>query len=360
MQRMWCKMEIRRILNRVKNKLKMVMDDNDGKKVIIFCIFIFFIYFVFLLVNIIPPKYWGKYRYYFYFDGTISKTTYRITPFHIKIFYEADKNGTKESMNENVPYNKRGKDLIISSGNTKYYLILNDDRLFVETNKNISTSEKYKSYYWKMKTNKSDIYEMTNNAEITVDMLEFIANQWARNTIFEMTGTTSNNTEIYISPSDETNDETDLNVYEVSYNVANGTLYLQYNKDNKNLKHISFLGSIFVTSYDGRDDDSMNSDDIYNCNALMLSSMYLLGIKDESELNKNISNINTEEDHAYRNSLLWDYASLLKNMTVDNEFDDKYNYSFKSEKYDISFDKWISSNDNLTLGTISWNIYINE
>lgn len=319
---------------------------------------------ILFFTNKIPSKYYGTYVRYYYFDGIESKTTYKISALSVKSTHEYIKDGKKETETESYKYSKKGNDLIIKDkeGKSENYLIIDDDCLYVDSSKDISTSKKYGLFYWNIKSDKADIYEIENKAEGIEDSIEKTMNTWSRKLIYDTADKELKDTSFYIYDSDEKADDTDLNTYEVIYEAAGGKLSLYYNRKTKELSRIYFSGSVLSTSYRGTGSDSMSVEDIYDARAMLLSFMYVLGNKENIELN--IDTENSKEysksltDLNYRTKVAGEFDSLFSNKKVDDKYDDKYTYSLSNDKYSIDFDSWISSSTYSVSGIISFNISI--
>lgn len=340
-----------------------------NKKVLIISISVFvciclLVGLILFFINKIPSKYYGIYVRYYYFDGIESKTTYKISALSVKSTNEYIKGGKKETDIKSYKYSKKGNDLIIKDKDGKYenYLIIDDNCLYVDSSKDISTSKKYGLFYWNVKSDKADIYEIESKSKGIEDSIEKTMNTWSRKLIYDTADQELNDTNFYILDSDEKADDTDLNTYEVIYEAAGGKLSLYYNRKTKELKKIYFSGSILSTSYIGTDPDSMSAEDIYDLRAMLLSFMYILGNKDNIELN--IDTENSKEfskslaDLNYRSTVINEFDSLFSNKKADETLNDKYTYTLSNDKYSIDFDNWVSSSTYSVSGIISFSITI--
>lgn len=323
-----------------------------------------FVGFIFFFQNTIPFKYYGTYVRYYYLDGNELKATYNISALSVKAVLEREENGKKVIDRENYKYYKKGNDLIIEIGEYEYYLIVDDDCLYVASSKDISTAKKYGNFYWNTKSVKADIYEIKNKAEGVDSMIEKTMNAWVRDLIYDGVDKDLNDTNLYIINSDEKIDDTNLNIYEVVYDAVGGELHLYYNRKNRTLKRIYFFGSIFLNPYEVTDLDSMKIEDIYDVRAMLLSLMYIFGNKENIELNMDADNSKEYSkvlnDLDYRIAVLEEYGKLFENKKVDEEYDDRYTYLLDNEKYDIEFMSWISYSKYSATGLITFNINIKQ
>lgn len=340
-----------------------------NKKLIIFTIITIFttcllVGLIIFFVNKIPSKYYGTYVRYYYFNGNESKITYKISPLSVKSISERTVDGKNKINTESYRYTKKENDLIIKNknGKLKNYLIIDNDCLYIESSKDISTSKKYGLFYWNIKSDKADIYEIENKSESIEDLIEKTMNTWSRKLIYDTANRELNDYEFYILNSDEKTDDTDLNTYEVVYNAAGGKLSLYYDRKTKNLERIYFSGSILASSITGTDTDSMSVEDIYDAKAMLMSCMYILGNKKNIELNIDTENSKDYSkaltDLNYRSKVAGEFDDLLSNKTVDEKYNDRYTYSLSNSKYSIEFTNWISSNTYSVTGVVSFNISI--
>lgn len=319
---------------------------------------------ILFFINKIPSQYYGTYTRYYYLYGSESKITYKISALSVESIYEYTKDGKKVTDTRSYEYSKKGNDLIIKDkeNNTENYLIIDDDCLYVTSSKDISTSKEYGLYYWNVNSDKADIYEIENTSEVTKELLKETMNTWARKLIYDTANKELKNTSFYIHNSDEKTDTTNLNTFEVIYETTGGKLSLYYNRKTKKLERIYFSGSILSSSYKGTDFNSMTPEDIYDARAMLMSFMYILGNKENIELN--IDTENSKEyskslaDLNYRTKVAGEFDNLFSNKKVDENYDNKYTYSLYNDKYDIDFDSWISSSTYSITGFVSFNIKI--
>lgn len=364
------KKEIKLIVNE-KDKIKVEEISNQkikNRKVIFISIvlviaILFITGTILFFINIIPPKYYGTFVQYYYYGGKKYKSTYKISPLLIKSEYEYNSKGKKKTEKETYDYYKKGKDLIIKEkkGLSKKYVIVENDRLYIDSSKDISSLKKYELFYWNEKSDKADLYEIKNKADGFVSFLETTINLWARESIYKTNNIEVGKTPFYIYDSDEKNDETDLNTYEVKLKASGGDFSLYYDRKTKKLEQIYFWGSILSTKYDGVDSDSMNPDDLYDCRAMLFASMYILGNTDNIELNQDtdgdIKNYaKAISDLNYRTKIVEEYDNLFKNKIKDESLEGADTYLLSNDKYDIKYTNRIEISDFLVAGTISWNI----
>lgn len=309
----------------------------------------------------IPSKYRGTYVRYYYFDGIETKVTYKISSKSIKATTEYEKEGKKEERVEDYEYYTKDDDLIIKDGSYEKYLIIDDDCLYIETSKDISTSKQYGSFFWNVNSNKADIYEIKNKAESVEDLIETTMNTWARKFYYKAQDKELKDTRFYILSSDEKTDETNLNTYEVKYKVANGDLSFYYNRKSKTLERIYFSGSINTSSITGKSFDSMSVEDTYDAKAMLLSLMYIYGNENNVELNINIETskdydkVMKEFDH--RDVATKDYDALFSNKR-NSTIADEDRYSLDNDKYSVEYTSMISSSTYSVIGMITFNMRI--
>ena len=319
---------------------------------------------IFFLINKVPSKYYGTYVKYYYIDGKEEKVTYNITPLSIKVIYEHDIDGKKVYEKLPFKYYKKGNDLIIKDkkGVFKSYLILDDDRLFVEPSKDISIAKKYGNYYWNIKSSKADIYEMKNKSKGIVELVENTMNTWARKMTYESFNKKLNDSNFYLYESDEKTDETYLYTYEVIYEAAGGKLSLYYDRKSKKFERAYYSGSFSSSLYGGADSDSMSVEDIYDSKAMLMSLMYVLGNKDNIELNTYDENSKDYDksilDLGYRKQVLSEYLDLISNKKVNEKNENDYTLSLDNDKYKIEFNNLYFSSEYYLSGIISFNISV--
>lgn len=176
--------------------------------VISIAIIILLIGIILFFINKIPSKYYGTYTRYFYFDGNEFKTTYKISPLKIKSILESTIDAESKIEEKDIEYSKKGKDLIIKENEYESYLIIDDDCLYVETNKDISTSKEYGLFYWNVKSDEADLYKIENKSEGMEDLIEKTMNTWARELIYDTINQKMENSDFYIIKSDKESDKT--------------------------------------------------------------------------------------------------------------------------------------------------------
>lgn len=136
------------------------------------------------------------------------------------------------------------------------------------------------------------------------------------------------------------------------------TLY--YSRKTGKLKRIYYSGSILESIYSNSNSDTMDLEDVYDSKAMLLSFMYILGNKDNIQLNQDVEDVNNyskiEKDLSYRTNVTKEYDELFNNGKVDEKFNDRYTYSLNNDKYDIQYTTWISSSSYSTSGIISFSI----
>ncbi len=318
---------------------------------------------IIFLINMIPMKYYGTYVRYDYNNGVDGKITYKISPLSVKATYESIENGKKKTKKENFKYYKKGNDLIIEDKSKKIrnYLIIDGDFLYVYFKKDISTSKKYKLYYWNVKSSKADFYEIENKSKKIETLIEESMDTWTRKSIYDTFEKELSDNKFYIFPSSEKTDETDLYYYEVVYDAAGGKLNLYYDRETKVLKRVYFSGSYSASTYTGVDSDSMSVEDIYDARAMLFSLMYILGNKDNIELNIDDNSKNIDKykvDLKYRQQVLEDYLELIKNRQDNEDNINGYKLSLENDKYSVEFNHKDFSTDYTSSGIVSFNISV--
>ena len=315
---------------------------------------------IIFFVNKIPSKYYGTYIDYYYLNGEESSTSYKISPLSIKLTNEYIEDGKKKVEEKNIDYYKKGKDLIINQNGVEEYVILDDDCLYIESSKDISFSKEYGFFYWNKESDKADLYEIEDKSEGIEKLIETTVNSWTREIIYDTSNQEMEDSNFYIFESDEETDKTDLNTYEIKFDAAGGELSLYYNRKSKELERIYFSGSVLATSYGGVDTDSMSVNDLYDCRAILLASMYILGNKDDIELNQDTENQNNYSkaiiDLTYRTEVAEEFDELFKNETTDEVYEDKITYSLSNDKYNVRYENWVTSYTYSVSGIISWSI----
>ena len=345
------------ITENLKNKINL----GKGKNIKILFLSIVFVLFligitIFFIVKI-PFKYCGTYISYSYYNGTKTKHIYKISPLSIKYIIEYNDNGDFEIEKEKLKYYKKGRDIIVKSSYSENYMIIEDECLYLETSKDISIAKKYKDYYWNINSDKADLYEIENKAEGFENIIETVTNNWSRKVIYDISEKELGSSNFYILSSEEETDTTDLKRYEVKFKAAGGELSLYYDRETKEIERIFFWGSI-KNDYSYAN-DSMDVEDIYDCRAMLLAIMYILGNKNEEELSENLHNLNTSEDYNSRISALIDYRDLIGNNVIDKNDENKNSYSLKNDKYDISLNSMFTSSVYYSYGYMYFDIYIN-
>lgn len=309
--------------------------------ILLVCIILFFI-------NKIPSKYYGTYIHYYYLDGERFKSTFEITPLSIKLV-NRDINGQPKEIKPK--YYKNGKDLIVEYEGDKSYLIVEDDCLYIESNKDITLSKESGLFYWNEKSNKADLYEIDAKADEISDLLETVINTWSRELIYESVDSKVEDSRFYILSSDEETDKTDLNSYKVVFNAAKGDLSLYYDRKEKKLKRIYFSGIVSDSLYGVSNVDKMNYKDIYDSRALLLACMFFLDDTDNLKLSIDLDSI---KELSRKNSAVMNYDALFMNKTTDEE--NEKEYRFYGSSYDIDFNSHLLNSYYTLSGVISWNI----
>lgn len=317
---------------------------------------------IFFIVKI-PSKYYGTYTRYYYINGDETKISYKISALSIEQTHDYTFNEEKIIEKESIDYSKKGDDLIIHFEDNDKYILLEDDLLYIESSKDISTSKELGLFYWSEDSTNSDLYEIENKSEGLEDSIETAVNLWTREIIYNVIDQEMEELDFYIFSSEKETDKTDLNTYEIILDAAGGELSLYYDRKTKSLERIYFSGSLLISEYGGVDVDSMDIENLYDCRALLLASMYVLGNSDNIELNQDIEDsdnfVEILEDATYRTIVAEEYDELFNNETIDEDYPDKSSYSLSNEKYNISFTDWISSTSYSISGIISWSISLN-
>ena len=302
---------------------------------------------ILFFIKRIPSEYYGTYVRYWFIDGNETKTTYKITALSVEYTSERIVDGKEETYTETCKYTKKGDDLIIcdNNGTPEFYLIIDDDCLYVETSKDISLSKKYGSFYWNEKSDKADIYEIERRADGFEDLIESTMNTWAREEVYTIHDREIKNSDFYILRSDEETDETDLNTYIIKYKAAGGDLSLYYDKNTKELEWVYFSGFVDFSSYSRSKPDYMSLDDYYDSQALLISLMYILGNNENIKLNTDENSNDYKLDYPYRLDTEIDAFTVFASLEIDPEYDDRYTSSLDNEKYKVSYSNWISLRD---------------
>lgn len=353
---------------------KIVSKNKNGfKKIIIFTIIaiISIIIITGIIVfnsNNIPSKYYGTYVKYSYLNGKRYKDIYIISTNSIEyssIEYSSKyKNGKTNSRIPKIEYKLEGEDLIITKNDNDQYLIIDDDCLYIESNKDISKSKEMDYFYWNEKSKKANIYEIKNNSKEIAEKIEDAVNGFYRNVIYSTVNKSMDNSSFYIINSDEKSDETDLNEYKVKFKASGGELELIYNKKNRKIKEIYFCGNIA----DGLDMEKMKVNDIYDCRAMLLACMYTLKSEDKYgfvyNYDKNdfhkIITIDENADTKIITDVSKEYEELFKNPKTGNIDENEKTYSYNNEKYSISCTDWIKPSIYGEMGFISFRIRLNN
>lgn len=307
----------------------------------------------FMVSKMIPLKYHGTFVRINYIQGIEEIETYKISAFSI----DYSSNFMGETRKEKIKYLKKNDDLILLEEKDNLsiiedsYAIIDNDLLFIESSKDeeeIALSKKYNSFFWNVKSDKSDIYEIENKSSDFVDNLEGIANSWSREFVYSTFEEEVNDSNLYIKQSDEKNDETNLNSLELNFEVANGDLSLTFDRKEKKLNSIHFYGYVSVNNF-SFSSDTMKVKDMYDCEAILLAAMYAIS---------NIENVSITDGNKYKIEALEDYINLLENKE-DNASDNlKNDFSLVNDKYEVKFSRDISGNNYSIYGGISWSIYL--
>lgn len=267
--------------------------------------------------NKIPSKYYGTYVRYYYWEDNEYITTYKISPLKIIYTYEYTVDGEKKIEEKNIEYYKKGDDLVIKGNEYEKYMILDDDCLYINSNKDISSSKKYGWFYWNVKLDNADLYCIEAKADQTIEIVEKTMNGWVK----EMYKEHLDDSKLYITSSDEEKDKTNLNTYSVEYNAVGGELTLSYDRKTQKLNRIYFIG----------DSDKC---DFFEIHTMLVSLMYVLGNKDNIQLNSDIENTDDYiKDLGYQLEVREEVVELIESYTTKGT-----SYSLKNDKYDITCD----------------------
>lgn len=304
---------------------------------------------VFFFIKRIPSKYYGSYVSYYYIDGVEQVATYKISALSIKYTRESNSVENQEPLTYTCNYTKKGDDLIIvdKSGKPEYYLILDDDCLYIDSSKDISLSKKYGLFYWNVKSDKADIYEIERRADGLVDLIEETVNTWTREEIYSAHDKEMKKADFYISRSDEETDETDLFTYEIQYKAAGGDLSLYFDKSTKEFKRAYFSGFVDFSSNSRFNLDQMSLDDFYDSQAMLISLMYILGNKENVTLNTDENDSDYKLDYAYRLDTEIDAFTVFASLEEDPEYNDRYTSALENNKYRVSYSNWITLSDSV-------------
>ena len=116
-----------------------------------------------------------------------------------------------------------------------------------------------------------------------------------------------------------------------------------------------------ASTYTGVDSDSMSVEDIYDARAMLFSLMYILGNKDNIELNIDDNSKNIDKykvDLKYRQQVLEDYLELIKNRQDNEDNINGYKLSLENDKYSVEFNHKDFSTDYTSSGIVSFNISV--
>lgn len=277
--------------------------------------------------NKIPSKYYGTYVRYYYWEDNEYITTYKISPLKIKYTYEYTVDGEKKIEEKNIEYYKKGDDLVIKGNEYEKYMILDDDCLYINSNKDISSSKKYGWFYWNVKSDNADLYCIEAKADQTIDAVEKAMNTWVKE-VYKKGLEDSN---FYITSSDEETDKTNLNTYEIKYNAVDGELSLYYDRKTQKLNTIHFIRNSF--------EKNLSESEFFKVHTMLVSLMYVLGNSDNLQLNIDIGKTddytNAKKDLEYRVNVVEEHGKLIENQTTK---DTGFSLSLENDKYDIAYD----------------------
>lgn len=288
---------------------------------------------VFISLNKIPKKYYGTYTRYMYSDGEESRVTYKISALSIKEIREEGEETNRESAaveSRNIKYWKKGEDVIIRYGTGKSYLIIDEDCLYIETSKDISLSKEYGMFFWNVKSDKADIYEIENKSKRVTNLIRETMKTWAQELFYNLaTEQVTDDLRFYMTRSEEESDKTDLNTYEIDFDVPSGSISLSYDRETKKLKSIFYSSS--VTKF-GANGEEFILENFLDTRAILLSCMYVLGNQKNIELNQDAEN---KTETAYRKTVMTEYDELFDNEKVEDEYNTEY--TLDNNKYHISY-----------------------
>lgn len=302
--------------------------------------------FVVFLIFKIPSKYYGTYVNYFYLEGTTYKTTYKIKPFSIEVNYSDLENNTETTK---LKYRKNGDDLIVDDE----YFIIEDDKLYINSSKDISFLKNNDMFSWNIKSQKNDIYVMNFESERFIEMLEFSVDNWSRQLIYNNANYQIDDDSFYILVSDEQSDESDLKQYSVNYEAAGGSLDINFDRKTQKINSIHYTAIVNISKYYNSSANTASVEDIFDSRAMFLSAMAILN--SNNKYNIPFSNDNYE-NLAYHTTAVFDYEKLMENQILEDE--DKKLFSLNNERYNVSYEDAITIGDSFILGHISWDIYI--
>lgn len=312
---------------------------------IIICLILFMIYKI-------PSKYCGTYVDYFYAKGSTYKTTYIISPFSIKSKSELYTNSEKKIESKKYKYKKIGKDIVVDDE----YFIVEDDKLFIHSSKDISSLKEYEIFSWNIKSKKSDIYEMNFEAQKFVDILESSVDNWSRELIYKTNNHEMDDYGFYILDSDKHSDESDLKEYSVNYEAAGGNLEIVFDRKAKKINSIHYSANVSVSMYSNDFSDSATPEDIIDSRAMLLSAMAIISSKDEYVDSISNNSDDNFENITFHTIAAFDYDDLMENLTMQN--DDDRLFSLDNERYKVSYKDTLTIGATFTFGHVYWNIYI--
>lgn len=304
-----------------------------------------------IYINVkIPSKYIGVFTRNYYYDGCETKETYTINSLSIEHYWEFCIRGEITENVDKLEYYEKDGDLIIKDGDKEEYAIIDDGHLYVQSNKDIESAKKYKTYYWNEKGKDSTEEELYNKSEVIESQIEETVMQWARKEIHK---DETFKYDFYILDSDEEPDKTDLNEYKVKKKVSNGDLTFTFDKKTKKLKYIDFYGSLLVTSYNDSYNDLMTAEDIYDVESMIASLIYIFEDKSDADSY-------TDPVEGMKAAASVRYYMLLMNKTKDSKYSNGYRYELDNDDYKVSYDKLIDSSNYLISGLISFRFEIKK
>lgn len=339
----------------IENKTKKEKKKNVKKLLIIIFSIILIVaiatcIIIFIIIKI-PSKYCGTYVSYSYVSGEKCEEVYRISSLSVKHTSKCKINGKEYNESEKLKYEKKGKDLIVESKLGKNYLIIEDDKLYVNDKKDISLEKKYNMFFYNVKSDKRDIYEIQYEADKFEDQIEYSINSWSRDLIYKAINEEYDKDDsVYFLPSDEKSDESDLNEYSVKYKVGNAEVTVDFDRKTQKIDSVSYSAHVSMSKYSLSNIDSATAEDLYDSRAILLSVMAI--ISSNGKYIDSPAADNTE----YHNAAIDDFADLLDNRTDGKNGEIKFNLSNK--KYSISYEDSIKSGDSYVLGSVHWYIYV--
>lgn len=363
--------ELNKNIQNMDNDVTDSKTKNRKKAIIISIISIISVILIFgiilFLINRIPSQYYGSYIRYSYFNGKNYKDTYVISPISIKYISECTENGKITKEVKKIDYKINGENVVISDNDIDKYIIIDDDCLYMETSKDISSSKKYGTFYWNEKSKNADIFEIKNNADEIEEKIEDAVNGFFRQVIYNTVDQEIGEYQFYITSFDDESDKTNLNTYTVKYKAAGGNIELVYNRKTKKLNKIDFSGNILDGLYN-LDIDTMTVEDLYDCRALLMACVYLLKSEDNyafvstydiNDFHKIIT-FKDNFDKTYFDEVAEEYTELFGNKKTDSINENRNSYTFNGDKYNILFNDWITTYTYSTSGIISWTISLNN